>query len=99
MSEEIKVIPPQTVQTQVATFKYFIEKKIKEFKTDKIEIEKEEIKRYFRFENENEDTKYWLPARFRNEMKEQGIKIHKRRGYTTVHVSLLKKAGGKSGSK
>jgi Rieske Fe-S protein len=88
--EDLKVIPPQTVQTQVTNFKETVKSKLSEFKTDKIEIEVEEIKRYFRFENENEDTKYWLPARFRNEMKVQGIRIHKRRGYTTVFVEIVK---------
>jgi len=89
MTNELKVLNPETREQQVARFKRLIQKNMKELNTDTIEIEISELANFFRYKIKSKVENYWFPRQIRDECTRQGIKIHKKRGFTIAEITIV----------
>jgi hypothetical protein len=89
MTIELKVLNPETREQQVTRFKQLLQENMKKLKTEIIEIEISELANFFRYKIKSKVENYWFPRQIRDECTKQGIKIHKKRGFTVAEITIV----------
>lgn len=85
---EIKFLRPKTISEYVNEFKEKVIEEMAHQKTKKLEIDIDEVKKFFKYQPKEESKWLWLSKSIRDELVKQGVHVKKRRGFSTAYITI-----------